>query len=308
MTDTPQPSNNNEPSNKEGSVPRLRTMKYDAEKFLKEKNISFLEMIAKEKEKRGEEFAYRTRTSETVWLRGVVTFFVLVLLAAGGYGAYVYFAKEPAPLPQEAEEARSYIKTEERLVVTIREGDRAGLFTKLEAERRDRLPSGSIKHVVVRIEDPLRNVSRFATTEDFFSTLEFKPPSGLTTALGEVFNFLIYYRPDGADIGMLLELKPGQQERTLAHMLSWESTVVLDWRHLYFDEDIAPTSQRFQDTVIKNVDARILTFSETADLAYAFFAKKYLIITTAEDFLGLIINRLLISPPTGFLELENKKG
>lgn len=297
MTDTSPSSNNNEPSDKEGSVPRLRTMKYDAEKFLKEKNVSFLEMIAKEKERKGEEFAYRIRTSETVWLRGVVTFFVLVLLVAGGYGAYVYFIKEPAEPPQEAREVRSYIKTEERLIIAIREGDRAGLLTKLQAARRDRLPSGSIKHVVVRIEDPLRNVSRFATTEDFFSTLEFKPPSGLTATIGETFNLLIYYRPDGADIGIITELKTGQQDRALAHMLSWESTMVLDWRHLYFDEAIASTSQRFQDTVTQNVDTRIITFSETADLAYAFFAKKYLLITTSEDFLGLIINRLLIAPP-----------
>lgn len=280
---------------KEGELPRLRTMKYDAAKYLKDKEVSFLDLVAKEKEKnRAEEFDFRERGPEQVWIRVVIGLVILVFLSVGGYAAYIYLATRDNLPAEEARPARSFIPTDEREIITVRAGDRAGLFSKLEAARRDRLPSGSIKHVVVRIEK-FGGESHFATTEELMSLFDYKPPADLPSNLSEVFNILIYYRPNGASLGFIFESK--NYERALAQMLAWEDSIASDMRTLYFDSPPGATSQSFVDKIVKNIDVRRLDLADGQSLSYGFYTRRYLLISTADDLLEVMINRFLVSPP-----------
>ena len=281
----------------ENELPKLRTMKHDAARYLKDRNISFLDLVAKEHEsaqERAAKFEYHERITEKAWFRGVLGLVGVVLLAAAGYGVYVLLLTRDTLPPTEATPARSFIPVEEREIITIRDGDRAGLLSKLEAARRSRLPSHSIKHVVVRIETFGGN-ARFASADDFFQTLEFKTPSGFTENLQDKFDVLIYYRPDGADMGFLLE--PKDHERALGHMLAWETSIILDFRNLYFDADVTQPQYLFTDTVVKNIDVRSIALEQNTAFSYSIFARRMLVITTSSEFMDVLLGRLLAAPP-----------
>lgn len=281
--------------NENPALPRLRTMKYDASHYLKEKNISFLDLVAKEQQKHEEEvFEFRDRMTDQIWFKVILTLIVLIVLGIGGYAAFTYFVAQPVTLQPGEAAPKNYLAVERRDVVSTREGDRAGLFEKLRASRKDRLPSGSIKQVIIKLEN-LSGTAHYATIKEFFGTLDFRPPNDLAANLENNFNFLIYYTPQGASAGMILE--PKNPERAFAQMVAWERSIILDWRYFYFDQTITSTSKVFTDDVIKNIDMRILNITEGTDLMYGFFAGKYLLISTSREFMELMISRLLTSPP-----------
>ena len=292
----PTPPQEKEPSSKT-ELPRLRTMKYDAQRYLKDKNISFLDLVSQEKEyarEHPQQFQVKERASEQIWFRSIVGLIAVVFLGIIGYGTYVFLATRNSLPSAEGIPARSFIHTEEREVITVREGDRTGLLTKLEAARRDRLPSRSIKHVVVRA-DSLSGSSHFASAKNFFQTLDFKTPSGLEENLNDKFDFLLYFKERGADGGFIFE--PKDTNRALAQMLSWESTILLDFRHLYFDNDVTQPGQLFQDKIIKNVDVRSISLPEGLNFVYGIFAGRFLIISTSEEAMEVILGRLFVAPP-----------
>lgn len=279
------------------SLPRLRTMQYDASQYLKEKNVSFLDLVAREQEKGNEElYDLKDPITSRLWFKGLITLLIVALLGFAVYGIYTVFIKKPANLPAGSSAPRSLIAVETEEVITVRSGDRAALFERLRASRKDRLPSGSIRRIITKVEDSSGTV-RFASIDDFFSTLDFRPPTDFVSNLNSSFNFFIYYTPSGANVGMILE--PKNPERAFAQMIVWEPNMILDWRNVYFDQTVTATSRVFTDTVIKNVDVRTLDVAPDVNLSYGFFAGKYLLIATSRDFMELMINRLIVSPPVG---------
>ena len=86
----------------ENKLPKLHTMKQDAARYLKDRNISFLDLVSKEHEsaqERAATFEYRERVTEKAWFRGVLGLVFLALLAALGYGAYVFLLTTENVLP-----------------------------------------------------------------------------------------------------------------------------------------------------------------------------------------------------------------
>lgn len=279
------------------NLPRLRTMKNDAARYLKDRNLSFLDLVAKEHEyaeEHPQKFEYRERVTEKVWFRGVLGLVSLVLLATIAYGVYVFLLTRDTLPSTEATPARAFIPVEEREIITIRDKDRAGLLSKLEAAEKDRLPSRSIKHVVVRIES-FGGSARFATAADLLETLDFKVPEGFAANLNDKFDILIYYRSDGADMSFLFE--PKDYERAFAHMLAWEHTAILDMRILYFDTDVSQPLTLFTDKIVRNIDVRSIALQENSTFSYAIFARRLLVIATSDEFMEVLLGRLLASPP-----------
>lgn len=279
------------------NLPNLHTMKDDAVRYLKDRNISFLDLVAKEHEyakERAAKFEYHEHITEKAWFRGVLGLVAVVLIAVIAYSAYVFLLTHDTLPTTEAAPARAFLPVEEREIIMIRDKDRAGLISKLEAARRDRLPSRSIKHVVVRIES-FGGESRFATASDFFSILDFKAPPGLLQNLNDKFDILIYYRSDGADISFIFESK--DYERAFAGMLAWENTIILDFRIIYFDHDVSQPFQLFSDKVIRNIDARFIELQQGRTFSYAFFTNRFLVIATSEELLEVLLGRLLAMPP-----------
>lgn len=284
-------------SEKDEDLPHLRTMKHDAARYLKDRNLSFLDLVAKEHESAEErlnKFRYHERVTEKLWFRGILGLVILILLATGGYGIYVFFLTRDTLPPTEASPARAAIPVEEREIITIRDGDRAGLLAKLEAARRNRLPSRSLKHVVVRIESFGGN-ARFASARDFLQTLDFKTPSGFVENLNDKIDILIYYRPDGADVGLLFQ--PRDNQRAFSQMLEWENTIMLDFRSLYFDKNVSQPFHLFTDKVVRNVDMRTISLEENATFSYALFAQRLLVIALSEESMEVLLGRLLATPP-----------
>src|SRR3989338_10062790 len=109
------PSSEPRPESEHG-LPKLHTMKQDAARYLKDRNISFLDLVSKEHEyaqEHPEKFVYRERITEKVWFRGVLGLVFLVLLAVIGYGVYVSLLTSDTLPPTEEISARAFIPVEE---------------------------------------------------------------------------------------------------------------------------------------------------------------------------------------------------
>ena len=120
-------------------LPHIRTMKYDVQHYVKEKNLSFSDLVAKQQQKQSSEpFKREERVSEKAWFRGVLGFVALIILGVGGYAGFIFFQNRGVLPSEEAPPARAFVVVEEREIITVRDGDRAGLFKKIEAARRDR--------------------------------------------------------------------------------------------------------------------------------------------------------------------------
>jgi hypothetical protein len=279
----------------EQGAPKLRTMKYDAANYLKDKNVSFLDLVDKEEtRKESDNFSYKPRRPEHLWLTIVIGLIVVVFLGILGYMAFQVFLKAPPPVGIDTDPPPAYVATDGRDIFTIRENDRAGLYDKLRASRNDRLPSRSIKQFVVKLEN-FEGATRYAKLSEFLPLLGAQPPSDFSANNKDKFNVLLYYPPTGTDIALIVEPKDVEQART--QMIAWERTMILDLNKLYLDAEVPATVNPFQDAIIKNIDARVLTITPTATLSYAIFAQKYLVISTTKEFLEVLISRLMIAPP-----------
>jgi len=285
------------PPETEGGLPRLRTMKYDASQYLKEKNISLIDLVTQEKKRSGsahEDMALFEYEPRRTWLRVLAWIVGIALVALAGYAGFILFFKQPGAVSPSLRPPQAIVAVEGNEVVTASEGDRAGLLERLRASHQDRLLSGSIKHVIVQFGG-VTGTARYATLREFFATLDMRPPVELTDNLGAAFNLLMFYPPGRGDIALVL--KPKNMELALAGMRAWEPNMILDFRNLYFDDAVTQTANPFYDAIIQNVDVRVLPVSSTATLSYALFAGKYIIITTSQSFMELLINRLMTAPP-----------
>lgn len=289
---TPPPPRERE---EEGSLPSLRTMKYDASRYLKEKNVSLVDLVAQGKDVEHERDIVLAPEEEPQ--RSAVKLLTWIVIAAflgvGGYAAYV-FLQPPPPSQVAAQPPKAYVLLESKEIITVRAGDRAGLLDKLRAVRRDQFPSGSIKQIIIQVES-LNGQTHYATLAEFFQILDMRAPAALTSYMEESFNLLLYYTPTRGDIAILAEIR--NAEGVLAQMFGWEQDMILDFRNFYFDEEIIATAKLFEDHIIKNIDVRTLPISPTATLSYALFGRRYIMIATTQEFTELLINRLLAAPP-----------
>ena len=294
-TKTPPPTT--KPSATEQGLPGLRTMKYDASRYLKDKNISLIDLVAQEKKEASESnkdivfFGDEREQSHLRWFSVLVT---MILLALAGYAGFVWFLKSPTVMPT-ARPSQNLVVVEATETVTSRDSDRAGLLSKLRASEEDTLPAGSVKRILLQMES-FAGATRYASVQDFFSTLDMRPPQELADNLQGPFNLVVLYTSDHANTGIIAQ--PKNAELALAGMRAWEKDMILGLRSLYFKEQIVSTVAPFEDAIIRNVDVRTASVSPTATPSYALFAGRYLLITTSREFMELLINRLLTSPPT----------
>ena len=81
--------------------------------------------------------------------------------------------------------------------------------------------------------------------------------------------------------------------QTFAGMLGWENSIQRDLEVFFLGEKITPVIAPFADRTFKNIDYRYLKIGPEIGIGYFIFsAKNYLVLSTSEEALQIVINRL----------------
>lgn len=271
--------------------PGIRTMKTDVAEYLKETKPSLLSILTREMKPDGtaQEPGYKLKTHPR-WLPLLAVLGIVLLLAGGGYGIFVYFKggengnggsiiAPPKPIFA-TEKTRTILAREDadilRSLQTLGdENERDGLVTKLD-----------MRMLETKEATPL-------TPEMFLKTIGAKPPSEFYTNHTSALHTFLYSDRGFSRFGVLLITRNGA--RSLQQMLSWEPTIQRDLEPMFLGRLPESAVGVFTDKRYRNINYRFLPLSRSEDLGVGYFlfdVKKYVIITTSEKAIEVIINRL----------------
>lgn len=281
----------------EKSIPKIRTMRSDAEELIKEKQVSQLDISTKAYIAAGNPSNHSDAfVAQFSWIKVFAAIVLVLLLATAGYFGYRYFTKRTgnAEIVKPKPPAKLLNVDDEKILRAL-EATPGELISALGAERRQQMRFGSIIYFPLELTQKSGEV-KFAESQDFIRALSWKPPSAFFNSVGPEFNILIVYSTNSNDLTAVFRVQ--NFNRALAGLFGWEATMLKDLKPFLSQEDVANSTQfNWQDEIIKNNDARVLKDKlGKAILGHAVFNKQLAIISTSRDGLALVLERLIKLP------------
>jgi len=276
----------------EARKPAIRTLKSDVEEFFKTTKPSLAQIVSQEVTQA--QYRYQKKEKEEglkkYYILGVVA--ALVLFLAGG-GALFWFSLKarPSQTTTKISAPSPFFATETSRTISVKAGDRLQFRRLLEDSVHERERVGTVKRIVGKIQD--KTEERFISFSDFFDFWKIIPPSNLVSLVDSPIMVFIYYGSDGSRIGFAVRVRDG--ERAFKEFLSWESTMLGDFRPLLLNEQIGEIVAFFEDRTFRNIDWRYFKLSQEKDLGigYTIFpAKNILVFTASKEAMETVINRL----------------
>lgn len=290
------PDQKNEPQNQQ-SLYRVRTMQDDLERV-----SSYSSQSPKNSKESLQQTIPPAGESKPPRSRHLLLIAILassILLLAGG--AYVYRSllfSPPPPAIKRLEPPSPVFGIETTETLTIRDEDRSKFRSILAGSVSSNERSGTFKRILVIIRPASLDLGeRYATIEDLFSLFGVKSPAQFSTQVAEPLMVFAYYGANGPELGFLAPVK--DRDRVLAAMLRWEETMSRDFQPLFLNESIPPPARAiFEGRSYRNTNYRFLAFTDdgTRGISYMVFpAGKYLVITTSQEGIERVIERLFDS-------------
>ena len=277
--------NSKEPEHK---GPNIRTMKSDISEFLASTKPSLVQILTTQVE------AERAAEDEGPKVRQTARIFaavgIILIVGTLGYLGYRYF------LPSSSEEAgtlipQPFFSVDKSVTVEYKTG--RSLMPSILDNAKVVESRGVIKRLVaLGVSSDNQKVSQLAT-EAFLKAAGIEMPSGIYPALADTLMPLYYRGEFGTRLALVI--KTNDPARAFDQLFRNEPELANWWSALFLGENVAPRIIPFEDRVYKNISYRILALDTARDLqmVYAIFpAKNYLIITSSEEPLRVIINRL----------------
>ena len=286
---TPNTKNNSQPENtaakeqkpqKEG-IPVVHTFKSDTSEYVKEKGLSMVEVMAAESKRKKvlptiDPYAPKKGKGKQV-IRTLSIAVISLIIFGGIAGYFLWRQKQPvgpttSPLPKPliiADDEQTIAPNEILTVVT------------------SKIPAGTLKYFPIVFGEEENKI--LITTAEFFTITDIGG-EGIADGLEDRFMSLLYKTSKTWPI-LLFKIK--NYERTFSSAIQWEKTMADELAALFDIENLGTIRKPFYDREISNHDVRIIddTFGRPA-LFYAFFGRKYLIITTGEDAVKETLRRL----------------
>lgn len=296
MADIPQetknPPGNNLPQgqNPQRQEPAIRTMKSDIAAFMKETKPSLIQILSKQAQ-------YQAPEEETVrrpipWFQIGIGFGAFIVLAASGWLIYQFFFTVPPQKPPTVEETApaSPILVEKTKAITMARNALL-LFQNLTGTAETGEREGTFKRLIVSVKETDGALS-LLKPKDFFRLLSINPPTQIFESLQDTFFITFFYAPEGPHMALIIPVK--NVDRAFAGMIGWESAMQRDLEALFVGTPQPSVIAPFFDKTQRNIDYRYLAINGPYGLGYFIFPpKNLLVITTSEDAIKLIINRLL---------------
>ncbi len=274
------------PPETEKQLPRIRTLRTDSGDFMKEKNISQLDVASSAYISRQNNIRIETSPRS---LKKIILVAAAVLAIGGTLVAAVRsLIRQPVTeqTPAETSIVQKFIAADQEKTITFARTNPGSLVSAIEQERRYPLASGSTAQLLI----PL-------TTGELFTVLHWSPPGAFLEEAAPQFNALVTYGTVPGGFVLIIPVRTFEQ--TLAALLDWERTMGTDWKIFMNQEQAERIGQfAFQDEIIRNNDARVLVDeNKTAALGYTIFNKKFVVIATSREALSLILAKLIALPP-----------
>lgn len=269
-------------------------MKSDVSEFLKETKPSLIKLLSTQVEAErgksslvlGEERNYTGKIGATL--------FVLVslgVLAVGGYIAYRLLQKAPQTsvnvlIPQ----ALFAVDTSE--TVQISSTDKGALTQKLNTLGNQFETGATMKRLIILIEEG-RNL-RAINAGEFLRAANIETSPFVTTTF--TTPIMPVYLKTGMSPLLALVAKTNDPDRVREEFLKNEHNLAFDWSAIFLNEK-PPISITipYKDKIYRNITYRSLVLDTLngKGIFYAVYpAKSYFIITTTEEALKTIINRM----------------
>lgn len=296
---------NNESGGTKKQSALIRSMKMDANKFVREKKISLMDIFLKEKIKREAKSDGKIK----IFFRFILLFLILGALSYLSFTLYNKYYKNPEKKVEREENIqKSLVYSEIINPIYIDEKD-AKILVKEFLEKNNAKEN--------LIYAPLIKNKKSINFNEFLSNLEIPAPYELVKNLENEFYFGAYGVSENKNNPVLV-LKTKNFNPAYINMLKWEKNIVNDLSLIFalnspvipMDNNISKTAAtttssssspstskitEFYDKTINNLDIRILDAENKTILLYGFFAEKYLIIVSSEETFKNIINRLKIT-------------
>lgn len=274
------------------SIKPLRTFKSDAEEAVRYQNISAAQIaIAEQKKKLAATPIERSSDEERKSPLGIIAIVFMILLIAAGGSYYWFFVARQNPassLPQELR-VSTLVPYTKANTVTIGEGNI--MDTIGGAIRATELDERAIYAVFPVPQGTTTNVASIASV-----LRDTKAPNMLTRSLAPQYMIGAY---NNTTKDPFIILKNTYFQNAFAGMLEWEKDLRNDLISLIRvsrpqDEITLVNRDVFEDTVLSNIDARVLKDEEGNILiAYAFADKDTIVIATTIETLKTMLDKLL---------------
>ncbi|MEK7582081.1 MAG: hypothetical protein AAB488_02000 [Patescibacteria group bacterium] len=280
----------------------IRTFESDIALTMKEKKGSVIKIAIAEQKKKSDEIAEVKSASR----KNFILLFLTLLSLLGGLGFIGFVMLEKRGNQVTAIEAKitPLIFSEKQKEVEITGLSELKISAKIREEiesrtlRLDSIENIYITETVGETEETITKEP--ITTERFFSILGTRIPSVLLRSLDP--KFMVGVHAFNGNSAFII-LKTDFYENAFLGLLKWERDMPEDILPFlgtkFVNENKYLLDEEFRDITIKNIDSRaILDKNGKAALIYAIPNKETIVITTGEDTLNEVVNRLNAPEPT----------
>lgn len=272
--------------------PPIRTMRSDVEELYKDTKPSLIQIISREENFPSEKPQETSR--KPILFYSLIALSILVVVSAGAGLYYLNFLlPSKVQPPVKVQVPAPFFATESSRTVTLDASNRTAFLKTLEDSAREPLREGTFERVVIKLKDGPEE--RFLTMADLVELLRMDPPKDLLARLTEPVMLFFFASSGKIDFGFAA--KTQDLDRTFIDMLDWESSIIVDFRPLFFNQKIEASITRFEDRTYRNTDWRFKKLSPEADLGIGYMLypasnKKLLVVTTGKEMMETVINRL----------------
>ncbi|MDP3052249.1 MAG: hypothetical protein Q8N42_01955 [bacterium] len=275
----------------------LHTLKGDISSYMKEKDMSLIDVAAEiSKHRRFNEET--TQTKKTLLLAAGI----FLLVAGLGIGTWLILKEsQPGQTGSALKTPKSLVFSNKQKIIILKSESRSELIGLIQQSLDSPIDLNTILDLPISLKIPkdeptgqAKEKKEFLAAQRFLEILGITPPANMTQSLAGPFTLGIFYLKKNSPF-LIFQIRSFDLGKSGA--LSWEKNMARDLREIMLI-NLPQENQQFQDKLIKNRDSRVLYDNAgNPALIYAFFGKNYLVITSDSDTFEEIIRRFNISPP-----------
>lgn len=304
-------NNQNTEIKKQKQSALLHTFRDDANKYIKDKKISLMDIVKAEGFKRNKKIKSNGIKNLLIFL------FAALILAGAAYTGYRYYDKffnKPREVIEKEEIPRPFIFSDEIKPVYLSNSE--NLSDKIKEIYAGDYKNGNfIYFPIIKNKKPI-------SSREFLNELKIKASGDFLESIENEFVFNILIDKDkNSDLTLAFKIK--NYEEAFSSLFQWEKTILSDLitvlpvkttGNINLSGNSTSTalvsasssnaiilnqnsSLPFYDKIIDNIDTRIVKSSLNGKtiFIYGFFGEKFLIISTSENAFKNAVNRLKIS-------------
>lgn len=301
-------------------IRNLRTFQGDVADAIKKQNASVLSITLAEKKKKDKEETQEDKHAKVenhkrAW--SVLASILLIILGVGTVGVFYYLQKQaPAPSTPGPAPEQTIVGYNTKKGINVDGATRQKFLTVIAEEKNNSTVNpNEITYLYLNKEQSV--VARGLTTKELFTILDTKIPGATLRSFGDQFMFG-FFRDENIESFLLIHVN--SFDIAYDGMLKWENTIASDIGSLFYSQTntqpttiaeatttstttpklsslpkVAPQiTNAFEDETFANKDARVLKNSTGKTLLlYSFLDKETLLITSNENTLKEMVNKLI---------------